>query len=331
MALVLEDVGGALRAVNRFELGAVLVPHAARLFLAEKGRFGTVAVAKSAHAGLRDDRLAVGREKRRAAALGAGAALELSSVGPDGGAVAGRGVVHVGHVLHLQLPVALVVVAVATGPEFDLARRRAIADLVDAHARLVQMIEQRHHLRVERGEHEAAVGLHPRQRHHAELRVLQRRLGKVLAHRHAGQLAVRPEGPAVIHAGEVLRVAALLLQHLRAAMPAAVEQHVHRAVGVAREHHRLARDRGAVVVARIGNQAFMPYIHPETAEDLLHLDFEHARVDIHRAMHPVLENHVAKVFVAVVAHASCSVITDDLLCPSSRAQRLSTPLPLAAS
>jgi hypothetical protein len=44
--------------------------------------------------------------------------------------------VHVGHVVELELPVPVVFIAVASGPQFDLTQRRTIDQFVDTTTRL---------------------------------------------------------------------------------------------------------------------------------------------------------------------------------------------------
>jgi len=260
---------------------------------------------EAAHAQLRHHRFAVGREEQGRAALVAGTPLELAAVRPDGRAVGRRGMVGVGHVVHLQLPVAAKVVAMTAGGELDPAFGRAVHQFVDALARLAQEIEQRHHARVERGEHEAAIAVDARQRLHARARLAQRFLGEVGPHGHARQLAIGAECPAVIHAREHARVAARARQHLGAAVAAAVVQHVHRTALVAAQHHRLAGQRRAVIVARVGHQAVVAHVDPHLAEYLGHLGLEHGRIGVIGPVHAIRLDQAGELLFAVRHRVSC--------------------------
>ena len=78
-------------------------------------------------------------------------------------------------------------------------------------------------------------------------------------------------------------MALALVDHLGAAMGAAVEQHLHAAVAVAAHDHRLAAELGGDVVAGLRHLAGMPDEQPGAAEDALHLELEHIRDRCRRA------------------------------------------------
>ena len=70
-----------------------------------------------------------------------------------------------------------------------------------------------------------------------------------------------------------------------AAVGAAVEQHLHAAVAVARHDHRLAPELGGDVVTRIRHLAAVADEQPGAAEDALHLEFENLGIGIDAPVH----------------------------------------------
>ena len=104
----------------------------------------------------------------------------------------------------------------------------------------------------------------------------------------AFETAVELEHPGVVGAAEQLaRIALARGADLRAAMRAAVVQHVDLAVPVARHQHRLAADAGEIVVARVLHLALVADIDPQLFEDPLHFKIEDPGIHIGFAMHPV--------------------------------------------
>ena len=78
---------------------------------------------------------------------------------------------------------------------------------------------------------------------------------------------------------------AALVDHLGAAVGAAVEQHLHAAVAVARHDHRLASQFGGDVVPRVRYLAAVADEQPGAAEDALHLEFENVGIGIDAPVH----------------------------------------------
>src|SRR5690606_32795308 len=100
---------------------------------------------------------------------------------------------------------------------------------------------------------------------------------------YALQVALQVVGPLVIRAHELLRVALAVPAELRAAMGAAVLEHVDRAVLGARHHHRRGADIRALVVPRVGDFGFQGHIVPGLAmEDDLYLFLIHGRSEERR-------------------------------------------------
>ncbi len=133
--------------------------------------------------------------------------------------------------------------------------------------------------------HETAISADARRMRKTERRFVEA-FAATFRHWHGHQLAVGVEGPAVIAAGQSLRVAFAFVDHLGAAVGAAVEQHLHRAVAVARHDDRLAAEIRGDEVTRIGHLALVTDEQPGAAEDALHLQLEHIRIGIDAPMHP---------------------------------------------
>jgi hypothetical protein len=99
----------------------------------------------------------------------------------------------------------------------------------------------------------------------------------------------------VIGAAEELSgVAAGLGRDARALVRAAVVQHVHLAVGVPHQQHRLRADRGAKVVAGIRNLTIMADIDPAIREHVLHFELEHLFADVDVAVNLLVADQRAK-------------------------------------
>src|SRR5262245_63120881 len=101
------------------------------------------------------------------------------------------------------------------------------------------MVLEARSFRCEAREHEAAILADPQRTREAE-RLLVEIGGTAFRHRHGRQPSIGVEAPAVVAAGEPRRAAPALVDHLGAAMGAAVEQHVYLAVAMTHHDHRLA-------------------------------------------------------------------------------------------
>ena len=100
------------------------------------------------------------------------------------------------------------------------------------------MLHQRLGIRIQRREHEAAITLHPIDPPHVVLRIVEAEAFRIaFPVRHRGERSVGAEDPGVIGAAE--QAAGTLVDHAdaRAAMRAAIVQHVDLPVIVARDHH----------------------------------------------------------------------------------------------
>src|SRR5262249_58402137 len=109
--------------------------------------------------------------------------------------------------------------------------------------------------------------------------------GAALWYRHRGEAAVGVEAPAVIATGQPRGVALALVDHLGAAVGAAVEQHVGAAVAVADHDHGLAAELGSDVVANVRHLALVADEQPGAAENALHLEFEQLGIGVDATMH----------------------------------------------
>ena len=164
--------------------------------------------------------------------------------------MAERHVIGVEHVLDLELPVAVVDVAVHADVERERPVRRAVDEVVDVALHRADMVlEARPAGR--RGSRTRSRGIRRcAARGRGRMSALSKPSRAAFRHRHVHELAVGVVGPAVIAADQPRRVALALVDHLGAAVGAAVEQDVHAAVAVARHDHRLAPELGGDVVAR---------------------------------------------------------------------------------
>jgi hypothetical protein len=127
------------------------------------------------------------------------AARELDALLVDRGGVAERPVVGVEHVLDLELPVAVVDVAMHAGVERELAVGGAVDEVVDTALHRADMVLEARALRREACEHEAAIFANARRAGEAECR---RRNGGAASSTGTRPGAVGAEGPAVIAAHE---------------------------------------------------------------------------------------------------------------------------------
>ncbi len=191
-------------------------------------------------------------------------------------------------VLDQHLPVAVVHVAQHAACHFQPADRRAVDHIVEARQAVGEEVLEAEAGIVQLGEHESAVVAHVLDRRHALAGVAGLEPGVLVAlsERDREQRPVGLEAPGVIGAAEELaRVAAGLAGDACALVRAAVEQHVHRIVGVAYHQHGLVADVGAEIVALVRHLAVMADIHPGVGEQVLHLQLEDFLVDVDVAMH----------------------------------------------
>src|SRR5579863_3880214 len=109
---------------------------------------------------------------------------------------------------------------------------------------------------------------------------------------HADQLAAIVVGPAVIGAAEGVGVAALALTDGVAAMHAAVEHQMNRAVLVARDDYGLRTDSAHDVVARLGNFARMSDVNPLAMPDFVELVVEDRTVVIDASVDAIVADQI---------------------------------------
>ena len=189
-----------------------------------------------------------------------------------------RTVVALGVVLDEDLPV--------RGDVVDLARgapqRREVESSEDLHE-IVEVVEERLGVRVQREEDEALPGLAPH--------LGQRVVGRVEALQVVGvlrlqQRAVRCVDPGVVRADDLLRLAAVGLAVERpldqrgAAVPAGVDEGVEHVVFAARDDHLFAGELQEAVGADVRRLLLATDAAPLMAEDLLGLPGEDRRVVI---------------------------------------------------
>ena len=187
------------------------------------------------------------------------------------------------------------------GVERERAVGRAIDQIVDVALHRADMVLEARALVGKARKHEAAIFTGARRARESE-RILVESRAAALRNRNRGELAVGVERPAVIAACEPLRVAAALVDHLGAAVGAAVEQHMHRTVAVARHDHRLAAKLGGDVVARVRHLAGMADKKPGAAEDPLHFQFEQVGIRIDAPVHAPGLDQLGNLFGVSVAH-----------------------------
>lgn len=89
----------------------------------------------------------------------------------------------------------------------------------------------------------------------------------------------------MIETAKVPSVPGLLVDHLRAAMRAAIVQDVHLAVGVPGHHHRLQPDPSAEEIACIRHLTVVADENPGSPEDARHLDLEYDGIEVDAPMH----------------------------------------------
>jgi hypothetical protein len=166
----------------------------------------------------------------------------------------------------------------------DAARRRAhdfqrcLAEVrLQVPAKVAEELLQGRRVRVERGEDQASEARHPGGGEQAvPLPVEVARVdGAELGN--AAQLALVREGPAVIAAPEVRRVAQVGAAQLRAAVRAGVQEDAYPALLVADHDHRLVGHAAGDVIAGLLDLALVGNEKPGFPEDLREFFFEYVR------------------------------------------------------
>ena len=190
----------------------------------------------------------------------------------DKGVVDEKEVVIVDDVLGLEFPVAGIAADEGFRAQHDLAAGREVEAAVEQDLGPPEMIEERRHVRIEAGKDKAAIAFDARQAEQS-LR-LREGVGIAAGLAAMGDADQRPVigiDPAVIGALEFPRPAGELPAQHRAAMPAAIDQHMEPALLVAADDHRLQADMRGLEVARLGQLALMRDEDPGLLEDALHL------------------------------------------------------------
>ena len=186
-------------------------------------------------------------------------------------------------VLEHQLPVAVVRVLEDAARHLELAARRAVDEIVERGLRGAEEVFQRGPL----GARDAKMKpryVATRGAARAELLQPLRRIAGREWHRLEFPAAV--VAPAVIRAHEAFGVAPSFGAHHRAAMGAAIDEHMDPVLVPHDDHRFLAHARGEVV-AGLRHLALVTQHQPRASEDALHLELEDRRIGIHRAMHAV--------------------------------------------
>ena len=153
---------------------------------------------------------------------------------------------------------------------------RLVDDLVDDDLGLAEVVLQRHRVRVEAAEQEAAIALEARDFFQVMRSVgveLHRIFGRLHV-LHFQQLARIGEAPAVERTGEGAFVAVLFPAQHRALVCAGINDRVQFTALVASDNHGLAANPGGVVVVVVGNLAFVRQVHPIALEDVFHLELK---------------------------------------------------------
>src|SRR4029077_18523161 len=104
--------------------------------------------------------------------------------------------------------------------------------------------------------------------------------------------------------------------HLGAAMGAAVEQHLHRAVAVPHHDDRLAAPIGGDEVARVRRLAGVADEQPGAAKNALHLQVEKVGIGIDAPVHAAGLDELSDLLGVAVAH---KILVAPMSCPISSA------------
>jgi LysR family transcriptional regulator, benzoate and cis,cis-muconate-responsive activator of ben and cat genes len=188
-------------------------------------------------------------------------------------------VVSVGTVFGLQLPVAVVHVGRSTAQDFETLRR-LVDDQIDDLGGFAQVLDERHDIRVEAAEQEAAIGFEASDLCQIVRAVLVEPLGvsRPFGVLHFQQLAGVREGPAVEGAGKDHSAAALEAAEHSTAVTARVNEGVQFAIATACNEDGLAAHIGGEVIIFVGDLTLVREIDPVSLEDVLHFELEDLRV-----------------------------------------------------
>jgi hypothetical protein len=172
----------------------------------------------------------------------------------------------------------------------------AIDEVVDHLGYRPEVVDERPGILGEVGEHEVAIAGDMRDPLHVVLRIGEvEGLRIALLVRDRCQRTIRTKRPRVIGAGEQAARSAVDHAKPRAAMRAAVVQHVDLPVVMTGDDDLLRGEPGADEIAGLLQLAFVRDIDPEPAEDALLLEREHCGVGVGAAVHMVGPNQAADV------------------------------------
>ena len=170
----------------------------------------------------------------------------------------------------------------------DVERKRAVGctvhQIIDVSFHRTDVVLEALALGGEARENEAAIFADARRLSEAK-RITIEIFAAAFRYRHVQKASVGIVGPAVIAADQTGGMTLAFVDHLGAAMGAAVEKDMHVAVTVARHDHRLAAELGRDVVAWIRYLAGMPDEQPGAAENALHLQLEDVSISVNAPMH----------------------------------------------
>ena len=103
-------------------------------------------------------------------------------------------------------------------------------------------------------------------------------------HGHTQQFTGGIERPAVIEASQLLAVPAFFIDHFRSAMGAAVDQHLYRAVIMARHDYRIPAEFSGDEVAGLFDLALMADKQPRAPEQAFHFEIKNRGVGVDAAV-----------------------------------------------
>src|SRR5439155_1658064 len=187
-------------------------------------------------------------------------------------------------VLQHELPVPPVGVPEDAARHLDLAVGRALDEIVERRAERTEESGERRAVLGHRREQKTSIGVDARHTPKPAARRLARRTLVAARQRQAHEAAVGSVRPAVICAHELGRGPGRRLAHARAAMGAAVDEHVHRAVAVARHDDGLAPHARREEIAGAPHLALVTEDQPRAAKDPVHLELEDLRIGVDGAV-----------------------------------------------
>src|SRR5579875_1058819 len=189
------------------------------------------------------------------------------------------GMVPIHRVFDGELPVAAVIVLVDSGPNLNVFGSRQADEQIQLPGRTAQMLLERYARGAETAEDEAPIARNPGYAGKSEITLVEVPAVGIWKW-DAGQLAVKPKGPAVICAAKCSRVAPLLCAHGRGPMAASVEQQPHATVVIADHDDRLPADSLKDVVPGLRHLALMPDVDPSASEYSLNFIGEYLWIDV---------------------------------------------------